>query len=417
MKLTKHPLVRDLIELRGNPRACVYTEPLWGIPYNLYSPYATLYMYSLGLSDVKIGILLSVGMFLQVFASLMGGVMADKLGRRKATVIFDLLSWSVPCLIWMVARNYYYFLIAAIFNSLWKITDNSWSSLLVEDADKSKLVNIYTWITVSGLLAVFFAPLSGIMVRKLSVVPAMRILYFVSFVMMTAKFLILYFCSTETAQGRRKMAENRGVSILTLLAGYKQVFLDILKQPATIMTLAIMIILNIHSTITGTYFSLYVTENLGVPSDYLSYFPMVRAAIMLLFLFLLQYRFEKYAFKYPMLVGFTLYIFSQLLLIFSRGSMVMILGYIVCEAFAHALVMPRKDSMMVLNVDPEERSRIVSLLQLIMIAVATPFGYITGLLSSVDRRLTFALNIVFLASAMVIVAAYSKIEKQRGERV
>ncbi|MDF2859334.1 MAG: transporter, partial [Neobacillus sp.] len=33
--LLKHQLLRILIELRGNPRACVYTEPMWGLSMNL----------------------------------------------------------------------------------------------------------------------------------------------------------------------------------------------------------------------------------------------------------------------------------------------------------------------------------------------------------------------------------------------
>ena len=48
-KKSKSGLVHSLLSLRGNPRACVYTEPLWGIPYNLYSPYATLFMVALGI--------------------------------------------------------------------------------------------------------------------------------------------------------------------------------------------------------------------------------------------------------------------------------------------------------------------------------------------------------------------------------
>ena len=71
--LKRHPLVKTLLELEGNPRICVYLEPLWGIPYNLYSPFATLFMYNLGVSDEQIGLLLSIGMVFQVLASLLGG--------------------------------------------------------------------------------------------------------------------------------------------------------------------------------------------------------------------------------------------------------------------------------------------------------------------------------------------------------
>ena len=77
-------------------RACVYTEPLWGIPYNLYTPYVSVYMLALGLTDAQIGLIVTISLVLQIFSSLMGGVVTDKLGRRKTTFIFDTISWSIP---------------------------------------------------------------------------------------------------------------------------------------------------------------------------------------------------------------------------------------------------------------------------------------------------------------------------------
>ena len=42
-----NPLIQTLKEPRGNPRACVYTEPLWGLSINLCLPYASVYMIAL----------------------------------------------------------------------------------------------------------------------------------------------------------------------------------------------------------------------------------------------------------------------------------------------------------------------------------------------------------------------------------
>src|SRR5665647_1828927 len=129
-----HQLVNTLLGLRGNQRACVYTEPLWGIPFNLYAPYATLYMYAMGVTDVQIGLIVSLGMAFQVLFALVSGIITDKLGRKKTTFIFDIIAWSIPCLIWAVAQSFIYFAIAALINSMWRITMNSWTCLLVEDS-------------------------------------------------------------------------------------------------------------------------------------------------------------------------------------------------------------------------------------------------------------------------------------------
>ena len=95
-RLMKHQLLRTLVELRGNPRACVYTEPMWGLSMNLCLPYATVYMLTFGMSDTQVGIVSSVYMFSQMIFAFLAGPIVDKLGRRKSTAIFDLLTWSLP---------------------------------------------------------------------------------------------------------------------------------------------------------------------------------------------------------------------------------------------------------------------------------------------------------------------------------
>lgn len=84
-RLLKNRLLRTLIELRGNPRACVYTEPLWGLSMNLCLPYATVYMLTFGMNDVQVGIISSIYMFSQMIFAFLAGAIVDKMGRRKST--------------------------------------------------------------------------------------------------------------------------------------------------------------------------------------------------------------------------------------------------------------------------------------------------------------------------------------------
>lgn len=409
----KSSLIRSLLTLRGNQRACVYTEPLWGIPYNLYSPYATLFMVALGVTDQQIGFLLSLGAIFQVISALLGGILCDKLGRRKTTAVFDILSWSVPCLIWMCSRNFWWFFAAAVVNGMWKITDNAWNCLLVEDAREEDLVDIYTWINVSGLMAVFFAPISGILISKLTLVPTMRILYFVTFVMMTSKFLILYFASSETKQGRIRMEETKNTSIWKMLWEYKDVFGLIVRNPSTRFIIIIYALVNVSTMVTGNFFSLYITENLGVSQVIVSIFPMIRAALMLAFIFTLQGRFNRLPYRPVMAWSLVLFVISHVLLLAApEKNLWLILGYTVFEAFACALFMPRRDALMVIFIDAQERSRVQSLLYVVTMAITTPFGLLIGQLSAMDRRLTFALNIILFIVMAVMVTCSKELQKQ-----
>ena len=403
--MRNHALIKTLRSLRGNPRACVYTEPLWGIPFFLYMPFASVYMAALAVSDQQIGIITSLLMTIRAISSFLSGAIVDKLGRKRATFIFDALSWSVPCLIWAFSQNFWWFIAAAMFNGLFEVTHNSWNCLLIEDADKSTLVDIYAWVHISGLLAVFFAPLAGLLVEGLNLVLAVRILYIFSFLSMTLKFLILNKYATETEVGAVRLKETRGVSFFSLLSGYGAVARKLFASPQMVLTLTIMAGFIITSTVTQTFFGLYVTRNLDMPDAFLAYFPIMRSVIMLLFLFIIQPKIAKFGLKGPILVGVAMYITAYALLIVSPvGSLGLLLVCIFLESCAHGLIWPRRDSIQALFIDPKERARLNSVLASTILLATIPFGYLSGWMSSLDGRLPFVLVIVLFVVQFAVVA-------------
>ena len=162
-------------------------------------------MVALGLSDKQIGLIVSISWGFQIFLALLSGVVTDKLGRRLTTLIFDILAWSVPALISAVAQNFWYFLAAGVINSIWRITHNSWTCLLVEDADQTQLVDIYTWIYIANQLVGFVAPLAGVLIGVFSLVPTVRGLYIFAAFMFTLKACVTYWMTQETEQGKIRM--------------------------------------------------------------------------------------------------------------------------------------------------------------------------------------------------------------------
>ena len=216
-RLREHPLSLVLAGNKGNPRTLVLIEPLWGIPYNLIAPFATLYMYTQGITDVQIGLILSITMVVQVFFSFFGGILTDKLGRKFTTMMGDFFGWTLACLIWAISNNFWLFLAAAILNCFEQINQTAWYCLLIEDANPKDLVGIYTWVNIGGLVAIFFAPLSGLFVSSYSVVPVVRVLYALfSLTMVTKTFITFKFCH-ETKQGKIRRAETMGVSVFHML--------------------------------------------------------------------------------------------------------------------------------------------------------------------------------------------------------
>jgi len=387
-----HPLINTIKSLKGNQRTLVLLEPMWGIPYNLYIPYATIYMYSLGIKDTEIGIIASVGMVFQILFSLLGGVITDKLGRRLTTLIFDMISWAVPSIILAFSHNFVHFIIAAALNAMIRIPMNSWTGLLAEDARKDQIVSIFTLIYIFALGAAFFSPLSGLLVNRFGVVPTMRGLYLFMALSLIIKVLIGYFGTKETTVGLVRMKEMKHHSILYGLGQYGDVFKHILKSPATLSTLGLMFIMNVVGVINGTFWGLYSSEAIGIPKEHIAMFPFIKSVVMLISFFMILPRVHTDNFRKPMFFGFSLFAVSQvtLLAVPPNGFYLLALS-IVIEAVALSLISPLLDSMQIIMVEPKERSRIISLMYVMVIALSSPFGWIAGMLSSIDRRLPFVL--------------------------
>lgn len=404
-RVREHPLIQVLADNGGNPRTLVLIEPLWGIPYNLIAPFTTLYMYTQGITDVQIGTILSVAMVVQVFFSFFGGILTDKLGRKFTTMMGDFFGWALACLVWAVSNNFWLFLAAAVLNCFEQINQTAWYCLLIEDAHPKDLVGIYTWVSIGGLVAVFFAPLSGLFVSSYSIVPVVRVLYFLFSLTMITKTLITFKFCHETKQGKIRRAETRGVSVFHMLGEYRQLIPRLLKDKAVLKAVAVSVILYITNMVNTNFFSLYVTQRLGLSENLLAMFPILNAAVMLFFMVGIQHRMSVTKFRVPLWIGLTLYSVAALVLIFSPvDNLLFVLLYVFIAAVAAALVNPRKDALLQLNINAQERARLNALIMASTVALSSPFGYLAGWLSSMDRRLPFAFAFLLFIAAMVVIS-------------
>ena len=91
---------------------------------------------------------------------------------------------------------------------------------------------------------------------------------------MTAKFVLLYKFGGETKIGRQRMEETKNMSYFSMLTGYKEIFMQILRSSRMRLVVYIMTLTNILLIATTNFFSLYITESLhslrGVPAESVS---------------------------------------------------------------------------------------------------------------------------------------------------
>ncbi|MGB4660964.1 MAG: MFS transporter, partial [Mobilitalea sp.] len=276
MKFT-HALWQTLRLLKGNQRACVVTEPLWSIPNNLFLPFASIYMAAIGLQDIQIGIVASLGLASQFISGLFSGAIVDKYGRRRTMLVFGLLSWVIPCMLWAGATSYRYFIYAVIFNGMWRITGNSFSCMIVEDGESGQLINIYTILNFMGLLAGFISPIAGICIDRFSLVPTMRIIYAVSLILMAIKFMIQFHLTQESEIGLIKREECRETSLFSMTFRGWSVLIASLRHSQLLLYVIVMTLMTCVNIIQATFWPLFVTTSYGINASVLSLFPMVKA--------------------------------------------------------------------------------------------------------------------------------------------
>ncbi|NLM62080.1 MAG: MFS transporter [Clostridiales bacterium] len=364
---------------------------------NLCLPYASVYMLSFGMNDVQVGIISSIYMFSQMIFSYLSGAIVDKLGRRLSTMIFDFLAWSLPCLIWASSQGFWFFVVAALLNGTMKITTVSWDCLLVEDAPKDKITQIYSWVIICGNLSALFAPISSVLVSKLTLVPAIRILYINAFIVMTLKLILLYKFSTETAVGKIRREATKSMTFLELLSGYKGAVRKIFASRGTIFAIIISVLVEIMSMIGVTFWQIITSRRIGVPDTLLPIFPMVKSILSILLFFTVISRINQSKLKLPLYSGFASVIIGSLILISIPGTGV--LGYILLtfsllfEALGLSVLHTIREALVAIYADPEQRSAIMAILQTVVMLVSVPFGYIAGLLSDISKILPFVLCI------------------------
>ena len=403
--LRNHPLFQTLRELKGNPRVTVLTEVMFGIPYNLFAPFFSVYMLAFGVTDQQIGSIASLGLVVQIFSALLSGAIVDKFGRRLTLFISDVLCWSVPCLIWAVAQDLRFFIAAAVMNSLWRISHTAWTCLMVEDAEERHLVHIWTWIMIFAVCSAFFAPLGGWFVERFGLIPAVRALFVFGFIVLTSKFVVLYMYSHETARGVQRMAETRHRSLASLLGEYRSVFNQLLHSKPILAAMSLMVITNIYATVGNSFWGVLFTTKLGFPESQISTYVAVRSIIMTLCFFLIGPRLTNVRrFRLPLWAGFAAALVSQLLLVVMPPRAVVLMATsVILDAIAGALVSPMTESLLALSMESNERARVSAMVYVALIVLISPFGWIAGQLSALDRSLPFALNVTLFAIGIALV--------------
>lgn len=272
----------SLRRIRGNARAILLFEPMWAVPFSMFSVYASLFMRELGLTSQQIGLLASAGMGSSIVSSSFSGYITDRLGRRRATLIFDLMAWSAATLVWATARSFWHFLLAALLNGLMAIPVTSWTCLLVEDSDPSERLPIFTALQMVSVSASFTTPLAGLVIRHYGIVPGTRALYLFAFVSMTLMFIGRNHFTRETRVGEARKMATGSHDLRDSLREHGGALRSMLRNRQTLMYFLLTALVWFRDSLTLPFGQLLLVDHLGMPGDILGVFPALGATATLL---------------------------------------------------------------------------------------------------------------------------------------
>jgi len=401
--------------IKGNARACVFMEPLFSIPITMYIGFMTLYMLELGVSLPQVGMITSLGLAVHIFFALLSPFITDKLGRRYTSLIFDGIGWGLALLIWAVAQNIYFFIVAAVVHGFARVVMNSWQCLMLEDSDPGATIHIFNFLQLANIIAGFFAPIGALLVSRMTLVPAMRVMLIYAVVSIVTLCTVRHFITTETKIGLQKMREMKGVSIWDVFRGYIPVLKRIAKDRLLIITLFLRALNFAQLTIRQTFLAVLVTLRWDFPSEVMAVFHGLNAVVMLLVLLFITPLLSQFTSRWPISLGIWFHLAATAVLLLSppwQSYPLLILSAILI-ALGTIIATPRIDALAANTIVNEERSVANAIMAVFILLLTTPFGYIGGVLSEIDVRLPFVLTLMIFLICLLLLRIATLSEKRR----
>jgi len=402
-------IIQSFQILKGNTRTSVIFEPLWGIPFVLYNFYLSLYMKSQGITDQQIGFIISIGFIAGSIFSLFGGVITDTLGRKKTTLIFDLISWPGAMLIYLVANSFWMFVLAAVTNSIVRIVTVSWNLMVVEDADNEQRVAAFNLISIINISTGIITPLAGILVKLIGVADAERIFIAFAAVSMTAMIFLRNHFYTETRVGREILERHGKKSLSDIFkAGlYGKTFAVLRNKPDTVLITCVFVLFNLYiplGTYSSLYFAPYMTEVLGIDKSTISILGGVNSATMLIIFVFVIPLISIFNKLINMIGGLALQAVALfLLIIIPANNLTVTILCIALFAVGFSVFRPFIDVAFAEATEGSERAGIYSLFNTITSVLGALVGLVSGYLYVLNPRMLYIVSIIILISCISII--------------
>ncbi|OCT12556.1 hypothetical protein A8709_32580 [Paenibacillus pectinilyticus] len=386
-------------QIKGNARFCLLFEPMFLIPYNMVITYASVYMLEFGLSNSQIGLIATLSSTLQVLTSLLSGYLTDRLGRKKALLLFDLLCWSIPALIWIVSNNFWYFAIAALINSLVKIPSTAFYCLLIEDTPVTVRSKVFSILQFTGAAGGVFAPLAAILIAHYNLITSVRLMYAIFFISTTAMIIARHYFLYDTETSVARMNESSKEDLRTIAKQYLSAAGVLFRNRSVLPIMFVYVLFNIQIIIKNTFVSLYMLDTLKFSTPSIAWFPAISSITMLAALIWVIPRLNQRKMFVYIVIGLAVTALSYVLLLVSPAqNLFMMIVLAMLNAIGTLLIVPFLEAYLSNIVSDNERAKFYALFSLCVMLFTSPAGLLGGWFYEMGPGIPF----IFIAIGLLV---------------
>ena len=247
-----------MMRLERNARICRNCFFFWAIPYTIYIYYLSLFLEAEGLSTSNIGLLMTVANASALVFSLVAAPIVDRMGRRNATFVFDLIASALPCLLFLVGGKLVIALIAQAITGLNRIMSTGYYLLMIEDTGEDNSIGAMNWFNIILVGAGLCTPIGGFVVSRIGLVDGEKLFLILSFVSMTTQAIVRHILVKETPTGERMRVQRSSISLRETIGNYRKALKYMFSNKPVLSAMIINGLVYAYYTI-GTTISMFFT--------------------------------------------------------------------------------------------------------------------------------------------------------------
>jgi MFS family permease len=398
-------LKRMFRALKGNARIMMPTSFCWALPMNFIAVYLPLYMVECGLSKIAIGTLVSAQMTAQIVGALLGGWLAERWGFRRVLLTFDWLCYILMFAAFATGMGYFPFLAGNIAFGLLSIVMPAWTGLFVAGIPPRDRAYLYAFQQVPWLATGMLLPLGGLLVERLGIVSATRVVFLGGSLTITLGVYLRWRLLKNPFRPVKGGIQPSLAEVGHIVRGHWLALGSLARRRTMLVLFVVQILAMAVITITGTYMNLFLVDARGLRLDpaLLSILPMIGAGMMLV-VTLLVVPFVTPGGLYGFLIlGCGLMLLNVYMLLMSPPrELGVVIGAAMVGACGWGLFNPTYNAAWVNSMGDRERPRILALTGALIMAITMPVPTIAGALYEVHPRgplyLVAGLLVVMLAT-------------------